>query len=60
LFWFPLSSAFGCIVRKKTSSAYVHWRLVDINKKCELWADIKSYFDIGGAALNWAMRTAGN
>jgi hypothetical protein len=34
-------------------------RLVDINKKCELWADIKSYFDIGDAALNWAMRTAG-
>jgi hypothetical protein len=55
----PLSSAIGCLVRKKISISYVDWRLVDINKKCELWADIKSYFDIGDAALNWAMHTTG-
>jgi hypothetical protein len=55
----PLSSAIGCLVRKKISIACVDWRLVDINNKCELWADIKSYFDIGDTALNWAMRTAG-
>jgi hypothetical protein len=54
-----LSSAIGCLVRKKISIAYVDWRLVDINKKCELWADIKSYFDIGDAALNWAMHIVG-
>jgi hypothetical protein len=55
----PLSSAIGCLVRKKLSIDCVDWRLVDINMKCELWADIKSYFDIGDTALNWAMRTAG-
>jgi hypothetical protein len=54
-----LSSAIGCLIRKKISIAYVDWRLVDINKKCELWADIKSYFDIGDAALNWDVRTSG-
>jgi hypothetical protein len=54
-----LSSAIGCLIRKKISIAYVDWRLVDINKKCELWAYIKSYFDIGDAALNWDVRTSG-
>jgi hypothetical protein len=52
-----LSSAIGFLVRKKISISCVDWRLIDINMKCELWADIKSYFDIGDAALNWAMRT---
>jgi hypothetical protein len=52
-----LSGAIGCLVRKKISIVCVNWRLVGINKKCELWANIKSYFDIGDAALNWAMCT---
>jgi hypothetical protein len=38
----PLSSAIGCLVRKKMSTKCVDWRLVDINKKCQLWVDIKS------------------
>jgi hypothetical protein len=45
--------AIGCLVKKKISIACVDRRVVDINKiKCELWADIKSYFDIGDDGLN--------
>ncbi|XP_008652573.1 uncharacterized protein [Zea mays] len=54
-----LSSAIGCQVRKKLSIATTDWRLVDINKKYELWEDIKTYYDVDAAALNWVMRTAG-
>jgi hypothetical protein len=36
-----LSNVIGCLVRKKISIACVDWRLVDTNKKCELWADIR-------------------
>src|SRR5690242_13127754 len=54
-----LSSAIGCQVRKKLSIATTDWRLVDINKKYELWEDIKIYYDVDDAALNWVMRTSG-
>ncbi|XP_020399890.1 uncharacterized protein [Zea mays] len=54
-----LSSVIGCQVRKKISIACKDWRLIDVEKKYELWDDIKSYFDIDPAALNWVMRTAG-
>ncbi|XP_020400032.1 uncharacterized protein [Zea mays] len=54
-----LSSVIGCQVRKKISIACVDWRLVDVKKKYELWTEIKSYFDIDDAALNWVTRTAG-
>jgi hypothetical protein len=41
------------------SIATTDWRLVDINKKYELWEDIKTYYDVDDAALNWVMRTTG-
>jgi hypothetical protein len=52
------SSAIGCHVRKKLSIAYTDWRLIDIEKKLELWTDMKQFFDIDDAGLNWFMRTA--
>jgi hypothetical protein len=29
-----------------------------VKKKYELWTDMKAYYDIDAAALNWFMRTA--
>jgi hypothetical protein len=35
------SSAIGCYVRKKLSVGCVDWRLVDGEKKDEVWEDLK-------------------
>jgi hypothetical protein len=35
-----LSSAIGCHVRKKMSIAHRDWRLIDIQKKLELWTEL--------------------
>lgn len=35
------SSAIGCLVRKKLSVACADWRLVDAEKKYEVWNNIK-------------------
>jgi hypothetical protein len=43
---------------EKKSIACTDWRLVDGKKKYELWTDMKAYYDIDAAALNWFMRTA--
>jgi hypothetical protein len=32
--------------------------LLMVKKKYELWTDMKAYYDIDAAALNWFMRTA--
>ncbi|XP_025795604.1 uncharacterized protein LOC112875826 isoform X5 [Panicum hallii] len=52
------SSVVGCHVRKKLSIAYKDWRLIDIEKKLQLWTDIKKYYDIDDDALNWFMCAA--
>jgi hypothetical protein len=53
-----LSSAIGCHVRKKMSIAHRDWRLIDIQKKLELWTELKQYFDVDDAAIHWFLRSA--
>jgi hypothetical protein len=52
------SSAIGCHVRKKMSIAHRDWRLIDIQKKLELWTELKQYFDVDDAAIHWFLRSA--
>ena len=37
----PLYNVIGCQVRRKISLASMDWRLVDDEKKYELWTDIR-------------------
>nr|XP_034574278.1 uncharacterized protein LOC117838379 [Setaria viridis] len=53
------SSAIGCQVRRTISVACPDWRLVDAEKKFEVWTNIKAIYDIDDAAYNWFMDTAG-
>lgn len=53
------SSAIGCLVRKTLSVACADWRLVDAEKKYEVWTSIKAIYDIDDAAFNWFLLTAG-
>ncbi|CAN6290405.1 unnamed protein product [Urochloa humidicola] len=52
------SSAIGCQVRKTISVACVDWRLVDAEKKYEVWTNIKAIYEVDDAAYNWFMDTS--
>lgn len=41
-------SAIGCHVRKKLSVSSVDWRLVDGEKKYEVWTDLKMMLPLTG------------
>jgi hypothetical protein len=47
-----VGNSIGCHVRKKMSIAHKDWRLIDIEKKLELWTELKQYFDVDDAAIN--------
>ncbi|XP_008652536.2 uncharacterized protein [Zea mays] len=53
------SSALGCHVRRKLSVGCSDWRLVDPQKKYEVWEDMKKIYDIDDAAFSWFMDSAG-
>jgi len=49
----------GCIVRRKLRVNCSDWRLVDAEKKFEVWTDMKEIYDVSEDAFNWFMTTCG-
>ncbi|XP_021306476.1 uncharacterized protein LOC110431621 [Sorghum bicolor] len=54
-----LSSVIGVQTRKMLPVGCSDWRLVDPDKKMELWADIQKRFDIDDKAMEWVISSAG-
>ncbi|XP_062182055.1 uncharacterized protein LOC133886331 [Phragmites australis] len=52
------ASVVGCQVRKKLPLGCDDWRLVDPEKKYELWTDLQTFYDLDDSAFNWVIATA--
>ncbi|XP_062194654.1 uncharacterized protein LOC133897841 [Phragmites australis] len=52
------ASVIGCQVRKKLPLRCDDWRLVDPEKKYELWTDLQTFYDLDDSAFNWVIATA--
>lgn len=53
-----LSSVIGCLVRKKLSVRCKDWRLIDIEEKNAVWAEVQRFYDISDDGKNWFLKSA--